>query len=591
MKPILTAILIFTTTILAGQVQVNFQLKCPPASSYKYVGIRGNTPPLSWEKSMILKPEEGVFTTSLSFAPSSKTIEYKYVLFDKDQAPVWESLDNRKLKLVEEANLTLEETWDKMFIDISKLEVLKSSDLMKDFELIRSMILEVHPGTYRYRSPAEVEVCLQELKQKFQSDLSHQEAYLAISKVLAFIQCDHTFASFYNQSPLLKAIIHEQKDKVPFTFSWIDDKMMVELDASDHKLAAGTEIIKINEPPVKEILDTLMLYAKADGATDKSRIKQLEVKGYPYRHNAFDVFYPILYPSDQSFQLLIKKPDGSRRTISVSATTRELRAQNLKDRYPDFAFEKEKLWGYQLLEPKIGLLKAGTFDDYGMNLDWNKYFKETFSNIKKDKVEHLIVDLRENQGGFDEIGVGLIRHLIKESGRAYGFASKSRYQNFPNTLKSHAQSWGEPWFHQMDVISEKDEEGYFLLAAAEEESEKVTPAKNAFQGEVYFLVSPNNVSMAFYLATAIKDNKIGVLIGEETGGNQRGINGGQILFLRLPNSQIEIDFPVEGAFNTAVAVPNKGVLPDYLIPTSVEDIIQGRDPQLAKALELAKNAQ
>ena len=57
------------------------------------------------------------------------------------------------------------------------------------------------------------------------------------------------------------------------------------------------------------------------------------------------------------------------------------------------------------------------------------------------------------------------------------------------------------------------------------------------------------------------------IIGEPTGGNLRGINGGAMFFLTLPNTQIEVDIPLFASFPKDVdlsTVPNRGVVPDAI---------------------------
>ena len=39
-----------------------------------------------------------------------------------------------------------------------------------------------------------------------------------------------------------------------------------------------------------------------------------------------------------------------------------------------------------------------------------------------------------------------------------------------------------------------------------------------------------------------------MLVGQMTGGNQRGINGGAFFFVTLSNSQLEVDLPLVGNF-------------------------------------------
>ena len=99
------------------------------------------------------------------------------------------------------------------------------------------------------------------------------------------------------------------------------------------------------------------------------------------------------------------------------------------------------------------------------------------------------------------------------------------------------------------------------------------------------------MSLAFYLAEAFKKHQLGTLIGEETGGNQKGINGGQILFLRLPYSKIEIDVPIVGTFSRAPTVSDGGILPDIQVEYSIDDLIHQRDPQLETVLRIIKGKQ
>ena len=44
------------------------------------------------------------------------------------------------------------------------------------------------------------------------------------------------------------------------------------------------------------------------------------------------------------------------------------------------------------------------------------------------------------------------------------------------------------------------------------------------------LVNAANSSATFQFAKLVKDNQLGTLVGQPTGGNQRGINGGAFFF-------------------------------------------------------------
>jgi len=82
-------------------------------------------------------------------------------------------------------------------------------------------------------------------------------------------------------------------------------------------------------------------------------------------------------------------------------------------------------------------------------------------------------------------------------------------------------------------------------------------------------------------------SKVGRIIGEATGGNQQGINGGQFFFLNLSYSKIEIDIPLTwGAYGGER--PDTGIVPDKIIRTTRASIASGKDPQLDAALNTQK---
>ena len=65
----------------------------------------------------------------------------------------------------------------------------------------------------------------------------------------------------------------------------------------------------------------------------------------------------------------------------------------------------------------------------------------------------------------------------------------------------------------------------------------VKPRPPRFTGRVWVLVGAANSSATFEFAQAVQQNRLGTLVGQPTGGNQRGINGGAFFFTRLPRTR------------------------------------------------------
>ncbi|MEM6967437.1 MAG: S41 family peptidase [Bacteroidota bacterium] len=593
MKSICICILSLLTIIAHGQTTVEFIATGLPQNGKKHVGIRGDLPPLSWYESVPMKKIGDQYTVTLDFPKETKKIEFKIVQYDSDQDKKinWEGIENRSLDLVANEKIVSINEWNtEQTIDISTLPLLTPEQLADDYQLIEEMVLNVHPGTYRYNSKEEIKKGLAELQQTFSQPISYAEAYLAISKLLGQIQCDHTYASFYNQNGKIKSILHRQRDKLPFTFKWANGKMIVFYNVSENsKLVRGTEIISINGTSVEEIKNTILPYIPADGATDHNRLAKLEIKGYDFRYDAFDVCLPLFFPFKDENILLQIKPFGSEvvEEVTVKAVTRKDRTKKLIQKYADFPATRDDIWDFKIIQEGVAILKLGDFGLMGwksLTLDYKEYFKSTFKKIKEENIQHLIIDIRENAGGFDEIILELYNYFDIKGFNEKIQEGRTRYTVFPESLKPHIKTWGDnPWYFNMQPDEVDEANGYYIFK--DKIKYKHRKKRNAFGGKIYVLTNAVNGSLAYYFPKKVKQYQLATIVGQETGGNMRGINGGQILFLKLPNSEINIDFPIMSGFSRTPQ-PNRGVQPDIEVITTQQDIYEEVDKEVEVVLGL-----
>ncbi|MEM6379331.1 MAG: S41 family peptidase [Bacteroidota bacterium] len=581
---------------LGAQTSVNFIVKDLPRNNQLKVGIRGSEAPLSWTTSKEMKPVDDHYEIELSFPTDIQEVEFKFVLFNAKDEATWESNDNRFLRLKGQSKLTSSHQWDQeQLIELSALPLLQPEQLLEDYQLIEKMVLDIHPGTYRYNDKASIQANLAALKATFQQPLSYRQAYLAMSKLTASLQCNHTMVGIYNQKATINSLIHRQADKLPFSFTWIDDQMIVLENASNIEgLKRGARILSIDQRPVAEIQATLVPYMPADGATDHQRKAYLAVSGYDFTYYPFDVFYPLVFPVKNG-QVEIEFQNFGDKEIQTASTptlTREQRMAILQKRYSNFPNSNDDLWGFEITDDKIGILTLNSFTLYGygkLSLDYKAYLADIFRQLKKEKIQQLIIDIRENSGGNDEIKYELFKYLSYNK-NAPGFerVGKTRYLEFPEMLKPHIKTWGDnPWFYYLEPDQPNPVDGYYTFTENEKDPSS-KKKKDAFTGEVYLMTSAVNVSLAFYLAADFKQKQIGKIYGAETGGNQRDINGGQILFLYLPNSGIEVEFPVMGGFTLAER-PNRGIIPDVFTKPTQAGIANGIDDQLNHLLMEIRN--
>ena len=134
----------------------------------------------------------------------------------------------------------------------------------------------------------------------------------------------------------------------------------------------------------------------------------------------------------------------------------------------------------------------------------------------------------------------------------------------------------------------------FLSQEDKEESQSSLLTENdkpTFNGTIHLLVDGTNASSTFFLSQAMATNERVRVIGAPTGGNQKGINGGGMFFLTLPNSQIVVDIPLFAyipKLQPLNETPNAGLTPDVLSKPTVKDVIMQKDGVLERLLASLK---
>ncbi len=575
--------------ILTFQVDMNEVLD--QVQDKNTIGIRGNIAPLSWEKTYVIKDEnkDGIYEGSIAFEKEAGQLEFKFVHDDV----IWEltTETNRVIDLTKKDLKLPTYQWNEnppLSIAETKALTIPKEKLLEDFEIVKTAYTTMHPGLYRYNTPAQIEQHLAVLKADCSKDLTIPEAYIAFSKFVAQIKCGHTYANFWNQPMITKRAVNYQTDKVPFHFRLAENRMIVtESATSESILKRGTEILSINGRNIEEMLATLLPLQSTDGANAGHQLACLQLFGGS-KFEAFDMYFPILFPPKAGkYELSIIDSNNSKvSTVSVPSMSRKERIKIIKKRYPNLIPDVgPDLWNFKMINDETALLTLHSFSIWNWDFDWEAYIKNVFSTLNKKKVPNLIIDIRLNGGGADMVGLEVLKNISQQPIVFPARKQLGRFQEFPSTVKPHIGTWDDS-FEKSGIKKLKPMgDGYYAVDGKISAENSFKPYKNNYQGKVYLLVSPFNSSATYYMAGAAKRNGAATLIGQETGGNQKGINGGLIYFLNLPNSKIELDIPVIGDFQIGEH-PDKGYEPDVFVAPNVEDIVKGIDTELAATLEL-----
>jgi len=464
----------------------------------------------------------------------------------------------------------------------SGTQTIPASKLQEDFELLKDALTSLHPGLYRYQSEADVQAHFEDLEESLQSDMTYAEAFATFSAFIPKLLCGHTLVNPFNQSDFIKELIFYTEDKVPFEFELVEGQMIVTRSVSD-QVEKGMNIQAINDIPVSTIIEQLVQFVSADGANNGKRMYELQLSGFG-AYELFDVYFPIVVPPTAKGYAIkaTKKGANMPSTVYAQSISRAERKKQVNEKYGPLPQTYDDLWEFEVLDEKTGYLKAGTFVTYKMDLDWRRFMKDAFAALKKDNIPNLIVDIRGNAGGMDMVGEALLRSIGSKPATIPATDVRLAYQKVPERLRPYLNTWDDKVFDLSKKVVDSGN-GYYIEKRATTKPKTYKPQNKAYQGNVYLLVDAANSSNTFFVARTAKQNKLATLVGEETGGNLMGTNGGMMFFLSLPNSKVGIDVPIYGYYPLDDQ-PNRGIIPDVIAYRTVEDVQKGVDTILQAAL-------
>lgn len=451
-----------------------------------------------------------------------------------------------------------------------------AAGIQADIDLLQRAYETLHPGLYRYNSPETMRGHFAVLRAALHGDRTLAETYLALSEFAAKVRCGHTYANFYNQPQAIQAALFEGHNRVPFEFRWLDGRMFVTRDLTGRRLLPrGSEILAINGITASDILERLLPIARADGSNDAKRIAQLQVQGDD-RYETFDVFLPLYFPQIQTEQRLrLRTPRGAVRTHVVQALS-DAQRQSFRRLKAD-----DQTGGFALrFERRTAVLTMPSWVFYDSTWDWKAFIRRSFEEIARTRATALVIDLRGNEGGVD-VGDAILPHLIDAPLTLFDPPRLVRYRRVPDDLAPLLDTWDRSFKDWGDDAQPYDARFYRLRDEQHSTGpRRIEPAAPRFRGRVFVLVGATNSSATFQFAQQVQVAGVATLVGQTTGGNRRGINGGAFFFLRLPHTRIEMDLPLIARFPDGDP-PDAGIVPDIPVTPTPQDIAAGTDVEMA----------
>lgn len=422
-----------------------------------------------------------------------------------------------------------------------------TAELQEDFRVFRSRLEQHLANLYLYTPKPRLDAVFDSLYSTLHT-MTEREFFCHISYIQSFIRDGHSNIYPSQQS---RDAQDAHAGFFPFQVYWDGSKMKIVRDQSDEvALIPGCEIISINGMPAAAIMQYMISREVRDG----------DNTAYPVWiiNNYFRSYYSFFFGNPATYTIRYRDNNMVIAEKEVPALTRAAIKKNNESRYP--VITETGISADTVFSAQYGLLSIRSWDQDLLREKYHQRFRsaidDAFAKFNRSGITHLIIDLRNNQGGDAANGIYLAARLLDRP---------FTYVRSVEAVKSHTDT------------------GQLLVTRNESMVGSKQPAEQVFSGKVYVLINGGSFSNSAIFTQLMRETGRAVVIGTETGGSNNSITGsfGAAGQLRLPNTGIFCDRTDHRiGFGDPAAYSGRGVQPDRTVITTAEDIIQGRDPVL-----------
>lgn len=476
-----------------------------------------------------------------------------------------------------------------------KLEVpISAQDLKKDIDFTFKNLEKLHPKLYWFISREDLKSQIDSLKLAIDQPLKPNEFYQKLAPVIANIKEGHLRLYPYDKRLTKKEIKHLKNQKGllnRYNFVVDDRRIFVKDNASKiPNMNVGTELISIKDIPVEELLKKYEPFINSDGF-NKTFQKHSMARRWP-------AFFTAEFGILDSVKIEAKYQSELRTFyLHREKITKEEKAKTKQENKAKTKTETGKTKDYNILtksfnrdlqfpkkDSSVAYMKIRTFSGTFSR----KFYRESFTMLKKSPAQYLILDVRNNLGGsLAEIN-NLYSYLVSEDFRFINdmqvtsrtsMFEANYFTDIPLLAKPLAIVTYPLYLMGTAISIKKVDQRFYLRNNTIFSIRK--PKKNNFQGKIYVLINGSSFSASSIIASKLKGEHRAFLVGEETGGTNDGTVAGRYSTKKLPNSKLKIPIGLMLVQpNIQFTETKKGVLPDHEIIPTLLQVLQKKDPEL-----------
>ena len=439
------------------------------------------------------------------------------------------------------------------------------SDIISDLECMIESIEEVHPDPYHGSSKEQILSLKDRIIAFLPDTVSKHQAYLIYKRMTAAYKEGHTDVLLF----ITEKDLPRYQESLPL---WIDSYnesgFIVKANAIDSiGIGTGDIITSINGIPESRIKDEICMYS---GESDTYALNEAVGFLFPLWIELLDIKSPFI------IEYLRNGQSGTVRMQGISAKL-------YSERYEAYMNQNQQPFHFKILEDHIAYIEFNDFDYPDM---FRKFLRRSFKKMQKNDCEGLIIDIRNNGGGKEDLGPMLIDYFSdKPYTRTYAADRKVSpyYKDYQKAIARMDQFK----YLNVDTLSAYFNEPNGTIYK-ERDTTIIHPSNNKlrFKGKVCVLIGPKCFSYANAFAVLIKKHGFATLIGEPLEESQDGY--ASTCRILLPKTRFV--FKTSTAYFLPIDIDNRSpIQPDIFVNQTLEDTKKKKDSILEYAKKWISN--
>jgi hypothetical protein len=447
-------------------------------------------------------------------------------------------------------------------------------DLKNDLRILWEVLDEGHGGLDRYTPRETLRREFDQAAAGIAAPMNEFDFLVRILPLIGEIKDGHTRAQL---SPAAAEFLDDRPVFFPFGLRFLGNQAFLLRNLSEApSVREGSELLSINGLPIGEIVSELATLIPNDAGILTRKIRQLE---FPAN---FGRLFALRFGRPESFRIRFKpRGDAEMKELEVGGIKGKDVMKILTGRYPDTG---RRLPLYELsFRGDVAVLTVRAFANSAEkgSLPFLEFLQASFKTIEEKKAGGLVIDLRENGGGQDDFAKSLFAYVMDrpflyykalESRKdhydlfKYTNVPKADVESLPRQVQKNARGWYDVLAHPNSGIQE--------------------PLAPHFAGRVAILIGGLSFSASGETTSLFHYHKKAVFFGEECGAGYYGNTSGFIVMVTLPATGIQVRVPLVLYTMAVDGYPiDKGILPDFPVSPTIDDILAGRDPVMDKAID------